>query len=277
MAGRKGKWSQSKLDRYIREGYGSGKGQLYKPWITVSNSTSKGLSTRTPGWKTNRVHHFLSKKEMLLFYIFEWSPFIHDIREQFPLLKLDFAQKIADEMRIKYYRCSETGTPYVLTTDFMLSMEQEGKVVEVARTFKMSKDLQKKTVIEKFELERRYYQAQGIDWGILTEHEVPELLAKNIEWVYSAYWLEPTSEINIEELKSLKPTLKDRLKNSKTQVNKVTTAMDKEMNFDRGISLYLFKHLVARKEIFIEDIQNTKINGLLSTEKLKVVNSYSNE
>ncbi len=273
MARQRGQWSQRKLDRYLKEGYGMGKGDLYKPWITVSNSTSKGLSTRTPGWKTNRVHHFLSKKEMLLFYIFEWSPFIRDIREQFPLLKLDLAQKIADEMGINYYRCSQTGTPYVLTTDFMLSVEQEGKIVEVARTFKMSKELEKKRVIEKFELERRYYQVQGIDWSILTEHEVPELLAKNIEWLYSAYWLEPTSEMTIEELKSLKPFLKDRLKTSKTSVNQVTKEMDREMNFETGTSLYLFKHLVARKEILIEDMQNTKVNSLLSTEKLKVVNS----
>lgn len=273
MSRRRGQWSQSQLDRYLKEGYGKGKGKLYKPWIQVNNSASKGLSTRTPGWKTNRVHHLLSRKELLLFYIFEWSPFIHDIREQFPLLELNLAQKIADEMGINYYRCSKTGTPYVLTTDFMLSLEQEGKIIEVARTFKMSKELEKKTVIKRLELERRYYQAQGIDWGILTENEIPELLAKNIEWIYSAYWLEATSEMKVEELESLKPILKDRLEGSRTPVNKVTKEMDKEMNFDNGTSLYLFKHLVARKEILIENMKNTKVNGSLSTEKLKVVNS----
>ena len=53
-------WTRNKFERYIREGRGQGQGESYKPWITIQDFPSQGRSARCPGWKTNRVHHFLS-------------------------------------------------------------------------------------------------------------------------------------------------------------------------------------------------------------------------
>ena len=76
------------------------------------------------------------------------------------MLDLDLAMNIATEMRIKYSTEVNYDTPYVLNTDFMLSVHQGEKIVEKARNFKLAKDLNKNSVAEKFELERRYYPGQ---------------------------------------------------------------------------------------------------------------------
>jgi hypothetical protein len=67
------------------------------------------------------VHHFLSDHERRLFYLFEWSDIVVDIREQFPLLDLDKLMSIASDMGFKYPTDPVSGTPYVLTTDFNLA------------------------------------------------------------------------------------------------------------------------------------------------------------
>ena len=269
----RGEWTPAKFERYMKEGRGRGSGKDYKPWITIQDFPSKGRSSRTPGWKTNRVHHFLSDQEKRLFYLFEWSDIVTDIREQFPLDDLDLAMSTATDMGIKYPVDTQTSTPYVLTTDFMLTVNQNGKQLQIARTVKRSKDLDNKRTTEKLELERRYYLAKAIDWGIITENEIPKLLVENIEWVYSAYRLEANSDMNIVELRELGEILKSRLQEQDTTINRVTTALDKEMNIKPGTSLYIFRHLIARKEIIV-DMLETKISVSPST-KVKILETSS--
>lgn len=60
-------------------------------------------------------------------------------------------------MGVKHPTDNASGFPYVLTTDFLVSMYSEGKTVEVARTIKPTIELEKARVAEKFEIERRYW------------------------------------------------------------------------------------------------------------------------
>ena len=48
---------------------------------------------------------------------------------------------------------------------------------EVARTVKMKDELLKERVLEKFEIEREYWQRRDIDWGIVTEEEIHKVMA----------------------------------------------------------------------------------------------------
>ena len=57
--------------------------------------------------------------------------------------------------------------------------------------------------------------------------------------------------------------LKSKLNNKITDniaINKVTKILDREMNIEPGTSLYLFRHLNAKKEIII-DMMSHKISG----------------
>lgn len=84
----------SKIEKWIKEGRGTGIGSEYKPWLNIQDVASMGRSTCLKGIKTNRQHEFLSDLERNYFYI--------DIREQFPLLPLEETIVIADELGIKH-------------------------------------------------------------------------------------------------------------------------------------------------------------------------------
>ena len=73
MGRRKQDWTKAKFERYLKEGRGQGSGKDYKPWITIQDFPSKGRVSRTPGWRSDRVHHFMSDCELRYFYLLEWS------------------------------------------------------------------------------------------------------------------------------------------------------------------------------------------------------------
>ncbi|MEC4987112.1 MAG: TnsA endonuclease C-terminal domain-containing protein [Oscillatoria sp. PMC 1068.18] len=263
-------WTQAKFERYRKEGRGQGIGQNYVPWIKIQDFPSQGRSHRIPGWKTGRIHHLLSDQEKRTFYLFEWSESVIDIREQYPLLDLDLAISIADEMNIKYPEDPEHSTPYVLTTDFMITIEREGQPIQVARTVKSIKNLETKRTAEKLELERRYYLAKNIDWGIITEKGISRIFASNVEWVHLNYHLESPAHADLVELRRIAITLKEKLSRDNTTITKITASLDKEMNLEAGTALSLFKHLVARKEIIV-DMFNSKISSSLSTQSIQKI------
>ncbi len=260
-------WTEEKLDRYMKEGRGHGKGQDYKPWIEISDFSSSGRVSRDLGWKTNRVHYLMSDGETRLFYLFEWSDRIIDIREQFPLLDRELCFKIAEDMGVEYPKDPKSGAPYILTTDFMLTVTREGNRVDEARTFKPSKSLNDKRTALKLEIERRYYASKGVNWRIVTEKDLPTLMIKNITWIHSAYKLEGNQEINKEDLHHISTILRSKLEQDTSTVSKVVNNLDVEMNVGLGTSLYLFRHLVANKLILV-DISTKKSLSSLSTKEI---------
>ncbi|WP_313952675.1 TnsA endonuclease C-terminal domain-containing protein [Nostoc sp. FACHB-110] len=64
--------------------------------------------------------------------------------------------------------------------------------------------------------------------------------------------------------------LKFRLQESDASINKITTALDRNMNIESGTSLYLFRHLIARKEI-IMDMLVTKISSCPSSKEIQKI------
>jgi hypothetical protein len=72
---------ETKIQKLIQQGRGQNEGENYKPWLTVRDVASRGFSSRDKGWKTNRLHHFLSKGELNFSHIADWSKIVVDIRE----------------------------------------------------------------------------------------------------------------------------------------------------------------------------------------------------
>ena len=174
----------SKIDKWIKEGRGSGIGLEYKPWLNIQDVSSLGRSSRPKGIKTERQYEFLSDLERNYFYLAEYSDFVVDIREQFPLLPLEETIVIADELGIEHPTDPKNGEPIVMTTDFLLTLDKGQGVFEVARTIKMKDELLKERVLEKFEIEREYWQRRNIDWAIVTDEDIPKTLARNISYVH---------------------------------------------------------------------------------------------
>jgi len=182
MAKRSRKWNSDKYERYIHEGRGQGEGENYSPWIRIHDFASTGIVSRIAGSKTRRVHHFMSMNEKNYFYLLEWSDDVLDIREQYPLLDIELAVELAGKAGIRYPRDSISGYPYVLTCDFMITTERGLK----ARTIKLSTELRDKRVLEKLEIERRYWEIVGIEWRVVTENEIPLRKVRNIEWLHAS-------------------------------------------------------------------------------------------
>jgi hypothetical protein len=76
---------------------------------------------------------------------------------------------IADELGLEHPKNPKTKELEAGTTDFLITIKDfHGGTNLLARTLKFKDALFNKRVIEKFEIERIYYERQGIDWGIVT-------------------------------------------------------------------------------------------------------------
>lgn len=176
--------SQQDIERHIAKGFGEGTGIDYVPWLRVQDVPSRGRSHKIPGVKVDRMHHFLSDLERSYFLVAEFSEDVVDIREQYPLLPLPRAQAIASAIGVRYPMYPRTKQPCVMTTDFLLTVRTpDGSLKSIARTVKYQSDLLgegSKRTIEKFAIERRFWQSQDIDWAIITEEYFTPSLIKNL-------------------------------------------------------------------------------------------------
>lgn len=243
-------WNASVYEKYMREGRGSDNGSDYTPWIHIQDFASQGIVSRVKSRKTGRVHHLMSNNELAYFYILDWSDKVTDIQEQYPLFDIDCAVKIAAQAGIKYPTDSVSGYPYILTCDFMITTITGIK----ARTIKMTSELSNARILEKLEIERRYWLAHGIDWKIVTEREIPYKKAKNIEWLYTAYGS------GIFEFPQAQDMMLQILNNGDSILETAQMA-ESEFSLPAGIGLQLFKQLVLNKKIAVNLNEPINLNA----------------
>lgn len=258
-------WNEEKYNKKIKEGRGQGTGDDYKPWLTIHDFPSNGIVSRSPGWKSNRVYHFMSTNELRYFYILEWSDVINDIREQFPL-ELEGTLSIAEELGIKHPMDNVSKFPRVLTTDFMITAQVSGKEVYLARTIKPVKEIESMRTLEKFEIERIYWQRKGIDWKLVTDKDISKIFASNVQWLHTAYKLESMENLSLQYQLDICETLKYKLAEYDCPITHITSKLDEEANVESGTSLRLFKHLLAIKAVIMD--MEKKINGDCSTRDI---------
>lgn len=176
--------SNQDIERHIANGFGTGAGAGYVPWLRVQDVPSIGRSHKIPGVKIERIHHLLSDLERAYFLICEFSEDVVDIREQYPLLPVESTQAIARAIGVRYPKYKSTSVPLVMTTDFLLTVRQpNGDFKSVARTIKYQQDLEGKDsvrTLEKLEVERRFWMSQDVDWSIVTEELFTPDLIKNL-------------------------------------------------------------------------------------------------
>ncbi|WP_018123630.1 heteromeric transposase endonuclease subunit TnsA [Desulfovibrio oxyclinae] len=174
--------SEATFQRWLKEGRGAGRGAAYKPWLTVRDIPSQGRSHRIFGHKSQRTHHLFSDLELAVFLILEWQTDIMEIREQFPL-----QQEVTKELSTKHgiAHPSIRGVPQYLSSDFLVNSSRSD-IPKFALQVKYSSELAKPRVIEKLELERRYWKQKSVPWFLVTQKQVSPVVIKNIDWLYSA-------------------------------------------------------------------------------------------
>lgn len=259
-------WTEAKISRYIKEGRGQGELAFYKPWLTIQDVPSSGRVHRFIGWKTTREHHLFSDLEFNYHCFSDWAENILDIREQFPLER-ELTSKIADDLGIAHPIDKKTNTPIVMTTDCFLTMREGASIVYKARTMKYEKDLNDKRVIEKFEIEKCYWEQQGIDWAIVTEKELPATFISNLKFLRDAYFVDDDENLILlmEEWPGFTGSVFANLK-----------AFDTKYNFKLGTGISLYKHALAKKLLKVnmhekislnEDVSNVIVTTVSDSKK----------
>ena len=247
MAKRDTSWTMAKYKRFLSENRGAGELASYKPWLSIQDFPSNGRVSRIKGWKTNRIHHFFSDIQTRCFYMFEWDDEIVDIREHYPLL--DLVEVVKDNKDLKQEFFTNKEPPYILTTTFLLTLRNRKYI---ARTIKSAGELEKKSVLERLEIERRYWAAKQIDFGIITQKEIPTKMVKNIEWIHSSLYTYEERGLTENSLENYCNILIDKFRDNKHSIRKITSDFDKENNVSDGTGLFIFKYLLASKHIYID-------------------------
>lgn len=249
-------WNKSKYERFIKEGRGQGELAQYKPWLTIQDIPSLGRATRLFGWKTKRIHHFFSDIETRYFYLLEWEDSVIDINEHYPLL--DLRDVISDADLDKYK--SEDGTDYVFTTTFLIKVQNSNGVYYLARAVKNASELEKKNVVERLEIERRYWKVKNIDWGIVTNKEILTTTTKNIEWIHSALDIDMDDIFAKNEKNYLCEILISKLANNLMSLREILKDFDSEYNLEMGTGILLFKYLIGTKKVIVDISKKIDLN-----------------
>lgn len=269
MAKRSNNWDSNKLDRWIKEGRGQGEGENYKPWLTIQDFPSMGRVTRVFGWTTNRIHHFFSDTQLKYFYLLDWEERVIDIREHYPLIDLEVVLKNTSDLKLDKFIDKKTKEPYILTTTFLITLlNPDGQKSFAARSIKYASELSKKTTIEKLEIERRYWTAKGINWGIVTNKDINDVRAKNIEWIHSAMTSDDCNGLSRDEFDDLLDGLLYRLIDNQQNIREIISEFEKDYSLDAGAGLLLFKHLIAGKKIALDMDKPINLNESGSSLRL---------
>lgn len=262
----KNNWTKEKLEKYLKEGRGQGIGKDYIPWNFTYNYSSKGRVSRIHGIKTGRIHHLHSDNQYRAFLLFEFNSSVIDIRESFPLLDADEVIDEKEDLHFDKFMDKETKEPYVLTTNFLLTVKDEyGEEKDIARTVKNTTELKRNITFEKMEIERRYWQQKEIDWKVITEKQLPRQLAKNIEWIRETLLVGSEGELDKDDLSVT--MMRFILENDELPLKEVLKIFDKKEGLQKGSGLFLFRYLIAKKELATDltkriDLES-KVNNLL--------------
>lgn len=233
------------LKQKLKEGRGIGSGKNYIPWTKADELPKRHPFILAPGLKTERAHHLFSELEHCYFLILQWSDIVIDIRERFPLLPVEETREIAKRNGIRYPYDRKAKEPAVMTLDFLVT-KNDG--VEIARTVLYSEKLDDRRTIEKLEIERNYWESRKINWGIVTEKEIPIDLVYNLKWISHAYRLDYHPDLDVDKVKLIERCLrKEMLRNNYLTLLEASKKVDDMLGLERGVSLYIIRYLLARR------------------------------
>lgn len=135
-----------------------------------------------------------------------------------------------------------------MTTDILANVVRDGRLIRLARAVKPADKLSDVRVLEKLEIERRYWVDQGVDWGIVTKGDIPNVLVRNIEWCHSfgsvANLAQPYSGYYAEMAALIAREVPGR---PRLTLQQFCEEMDLRFALNASTSLMLVRHLLASR------------------------------
>lgn len=248
------RFDDRRMLRWQKEGRGAGSGDDYQPWLKVGNVRSRGRKHRMPGIKADRVMHLMSDLERNAVLLLERRDDVVDLREQFPLDR-ERTRRIATQMGVRHPRDPMTACDIVMTTDLLVTFRlPDGTLVDRAKSIKPLSELSNERVLEKLEIERRYWTGLGFDWALLTDAVLRDKPGKErfrtLLWLRGAYWLE-----RVDGLSSLiwearcRDVLEALASCSELAIADVVSKVDGRNDLEPGQAMLVLRHLAARKRV----------------------------
>ncbi|WP_335911028.1 TnsA endonuclease N-terminal domain-containing protein [Shewanella indica] len=261
--------------RALKNKFGLGEGDEYKPWLRVQDVSSRGNSAKIDGIKLNRTHHALSEHETCFFYLAEFSDSVVDIREQFPLLPLDLSVKIAQTLGVDHpINPQSSGKEInVMTTDFLLTRTDGTNTWYEAVSVKPRDALKDKRTAEKLDIERAWWQLQGVPFHLFVMTEQNKIQSRNIQWFTSSLRHGASFPDDLmEQAKTL-------IHHETVLIEEVCNAFVQEVGIEHDDALVLFKVLLATKQVVVnleKPIADTGIVEVLSVASQAMERHHAN-
>lgn len=157
-------------------------GGHYEPFWRTEDVPSYGVKSKLPAFDDpSRVIHLLSYNERLMYFRLAFDLRFVEVLEQFPLLPVEKAISIAEFMGIKYPIYQDTGTPRVITTDFMCRTIDHRKI---AFQVKSEDALLDARTEERIILEKAVTKNAGAEHLLVTDAELRNQFHYNLEYLY---------------------------------------------------------------------------------------------
>lgn len=177
------------LERFQREGRGTGIYTEYIPWHQVTRGDPASLGrSHLLNWQ-GRQRELLSDGELVMTLFVTMLPGIDDLREQFPLSPTvaphemcDYApnsipqrfsgtQDIAAKLGYKHPMTTGKGkvSPWIMSTDLLVVLKRaNGRKELLAVAYKTAEEIKKRRTKQLLEIEQAYWQARNVQWLLIT-------------------------------------------------------------------------------------------------------------
>ncbi|MGQ3055041.1 MAG: TnsA endonuclease N-terminal domain-containing protein [Roseateles sp.] len=177
------------LDRWEKQGRGTGTGADYQPWhqVTRSDPSSRGRS-HLIYVSSGRLVHLLSDAEYVAFAFATMCAGLIEVREQFGLPTtsgqhgpsagpndgwVEGTEAIACDLEVRHPRLTHKGVTrlWSMTSDLVLYFgatvaDSDSGMLAVA--VKYAEELKRPRVLELLRLEREFWRRRGVQWLLVT-------------------------------------------------------------------------------------------------------------
>lgn len=238
-----------KMARWLAEGRGQGVGIGYRPWFTVGDVPSNGLSYRMWGLIIPRPYHLLSRNEEKYFLWVEWRKDVIDIREQYPLLPIEETIEIAKLLGVKHIK-DRAGNLVPYTDDFVITFSTPSGPMNRVRAVKSVAELNSDRVWEKFAVHQAYWERRGIDWGVVPDTSIPTVVADNVRIIRNSLDTPACGVITAEHVGRHLISLIDR--HPTVPIRHLTADCDKKSECAPGTALAVLWHLIANRQLEVD-------------------------
>ena len=226
----------------LKRGLGRVKDGEYRSFIPRRAARTRGERTEESAFGSERQLSLMSRGERRVALMLWWDEEVLDVREGYPLLPVDETVEIAEELQVRF-PMGRNRQPLVRTFDFLV---RHARLGVVAFSRKDRNDLDAPRLLQLLEIERRFAQRRGWHWAALTEDDVPETMAANLQ-ILNEHWLLSGVHANASKVTADATWLMSRLQRRGRGLLDTCRDFDASFDHEPGTGLSIAWHQLAHK------------------------------